>query len=77
MEKLLTDINDVLYDEQIFSHLVDEVLSFDKELHTTYGYPESQPVCLHVLTENDPFNKWLIVEKKCKYRCFTYFPVVL
>ena len=66
MEKLLNDIPNILYDEHIFSHMVDEVLSFDKELKNTYGYPENHPGCLHVLTEENCFEKWLRLEKKCK-----------
>ena len=66
MDKLLNDIPNMLYDEHIFSHMIDEVLSFDKELKNTYGYPENQPGCLHVLTQENCFDKWLRVEKKCK-----------
>ena len=67
MDKLLNDIPNMLYDEHMFSHMIDEVLSFDKELKNTYGYPENQPGCLHVLTQENCFDKWLRVEKKCKY----------
>ena len=68
MDKLLNDIPNMLYDEHIFSHMIDEVLSFDKELKNSYGYPDNQPGCLHVLTQDNCFDKWLRVEKKCK--CF-------
>lgn len=68
MEKLLNDIPNMLYDEHIFSHMIDEVLSFDKELKNTYGYPENHPGCLHVLTQESFFAKWLRVEKKCEFK---------
>ena len=66
MEKLVTDIPDLLYDEMLFSHTIDEALTFDTELRTCHGYPSNQPGCLHVLTEHDAFEKWIIIERKCK-----------
>ncbi len=68
MEKLLHDIPNMVFDEQIFSHMIDEVLSFDKDLKNSYGYPESLPGCLHILTQETCFDKWLRVEKKCEFR---------
>ena len=73
MEKMLSDMPETLYDEHLFSHLIDEALAFDLELRTGYGYPSSQPGLLHVLTQEDPFNKWIQVEKKCT-TALTGFP---
>ena len=67
MEKLLLDIPELLYDEHLFSHMIDETLAFDKELRTAYGYPASQLGVLHVLTRDEPFQKWILIERKCKY----------
>lgn len=66
MEKLLTDIPELLYDDHLFSHMVDEALAFDRELRYNYGYPLGQPGVLHVLTQDEPFDKWIYIERKCK-----------
>ncbi|XP_077980445.1 RAD50-interacting protein 1-like [Glandiceps talaboti] len=62
--KLSHDIPELLYDENLLSHTIEEALLFDREVRSLYGYPASQPGCLHVLTESDCFEKWLNVEKK-------------
>ena len=64
--KLTHDIPELLFDEQLLSHTIDELLLFDKELRSNYGYAASQPGCLHVLTAPECFDKWIIIEKKCK-----------
>ena len=66
MEKLAHDLPQLLYDDVIFSHTVDEVLLFDRELHATHGYPPTLPGCLDLLTTPEALTKWLAVEKKCK-----------
>ena len=55
-----------MYDEHMFSHLVDEALAFEKELRNNYSYPANQPGCLHVLAQDAPFEKWIQIERKCK-----------
>ncbi|KAL3877501.1 hypothetical protein ACJMK2_035200 [Sinanodonta woodiana] len=64
IEKIDSDLPELMYDEHKFSHLVDEALLFDHELHLNYGYPTSYPSSLHVLTEGTAFEKWISVEKK-------------
>ncbi|XP_074647667.1 RAD50-interacting protein 1-like [Tubulanus polymorphus] len=64
MEKMVTDMDDLMYDEHLFSHMIDEALMFEKDLRGSYEYPTNQPGCLHVLTEPRPFEKWLLIEKK-------------
>ncbi len=66
MDKLLMDIPELLYDEHNFSHMIDETLAFERELRTAYGYPANQLGCLHVLTRNEPFQKWILIERKCQ-----------
>lgn len=68
MEKLAHDIPELLYDDVMFSHFVDEVLLFDRELRLSYNYPVKLPGCLHVLITEEAFNKWLMVERKCELR---------
>ena len=70
MEKLAHDLPQLLYDDVIFSHTIDEVLLFERELHATHGYPPTLPGCLDLLTTPEPLSKWLAVEKKCQYFLF-------
>ncbi|XP_046389065.1 RAD50-interacting protein 1 [Ischnura elegans] len=49
--------------EELFSHLIDEVLSFEKELRDL-DYPDSQPGLLSVITQANVFVWWIHVEKK-------------
>ncbi|XP_071454292.1 RAD50-interacting protein 1 [Hetaerina americana] len=49
--------------EELFSHLIDEVLSFEKELQDL-EYPDSQPGLLPVITQANVFVWWIHVEKK-------------
>ena len=66
VEKLVTDLKDLKYDDYNFSHCIDEALGFDKELRENYGYAPSQPGVVVVLTRAEVFDKWLKMEKKCK-----------
>ncbi|XP_066291124.1 RAD50-interacting protein 1-like isoform X4 [Branchiostoma lanceolatum] len=63
-DKLAQDMDSLVYDEHLFSHTIDEVLLFDRELRGLYSYPASQPGVLHVLTVQDTFNRWITVERK-------------
>ncbi|XP_043944466.1 RAD50-interacting protein 1 isoform X2 [Protopterus annectens] len=64
LEKLAVDIPCLLYDDSLFCHLVDEVLLFEKELHSVHGYPSNYPCSLHMLCEETCFQRWITVEKK-------------
>ncbi|XP_025106000.1 RAD50-interacting protein 1-like [Pomacea canaliculata] len=64
MEKLADDLPRLLYNDVVFSHTVDEVLLFDRELRSTHGYPPTLPGCLDLLTTPEALSKWLAVEKK-------------
>lgn len=66
LEKLAADIPCLLYDDTLFCHLVDEVLLFERELYSVHGYLSSFPSCMHILSEESCFQRWLTVEKKCK-----------
>ena len=66
MEKMLADVPELVYDDHQFSHFLDEALAFDKELRGMFG-GSSPPSCLHVLTLDEPFNKWILIERKCKF----------
>ncbi|XP_045720823.1 RAD50-interacting protein 1 isoform X2 [Mirounga angustirostris] len=64
LEKLAADIPCLLYDDNLFCHLVDEVLLFERELHSVYGYPGTFANCMHILSEETCFQRWLTVERK-------------
>lgn len=64
VEKMTNDLPDTMYDEHIFSHLVDEAILFDREVKVGYGYPAGLPCCLSVLTLPRAFHKWTLVEKQ-------------
>lgn len=69
LEKLASDIPCLLYDDNLFCHLVDEVLLFERELHSVHGYPSTFASCMHILSEETCFQRWLTVERKCKCSC--------
>ncbi|XP_053464574.1 RAD50-interacting protein 1 isoform X1 [Nycticebus coucang] len=64
LEKLAADIPCLLYDDSLFCHLVDEVLLFERELHTVHDYPSTFAGCMHILSEETCFQRWLTVERK-------------
>lgn len=64
LDKLAQDAQRLLYDDALFCHLVDEVLQFEKELRSTHSYPSKYSGALHILLEENVFQKWLSVERK-------------
>ncbi|XP_053675678.1 RINT1-like protein [Anopheles nili] len=64
VEKLLADIEQIVQDEALFAHLIDEVLPFEQDLKTMLGYPNSYPSVVSVLVQPVYFLKWMAIEKK-------------
>ncbi|CAH1390875.1 unnamed protein product [Nezara viridula] len=64
VEKLQCDLEEVQYDDTLFSHTVDEALGYERELRQVHSYPLSLPGPLHVLTQAQLFVKWIRMEKK-------------
>ncbi|XP_020708238.2 RAD50-interacting protein 1 isoform X2 [Athalia rosae] len=64
VEKLQSELPNILYDDALFAHLVDEALGFERELRDTLLYPSSQPATVSVLTQAQIFVKWINMEKK-------------
>lgn len=64
IEKLLQDIEEISFDEQLFAHLIDEILSFEQDLRSTLSYPNTLPSAVNVLTQPFFFAKWLSIEEK-------------
>ena len=70
--KLLHDLPSVVYNDLLMSHLVDELLLFEKELRMVLGYPRPHTSLLHVLLDEVPLHKWLSLEKGCTWVIFWF-----
>lgn len=64
MEKLVNDIEEISFDDQLFAHLIDEILSFEQDLKNMLAYPTNLSSAINVLTQATYFNKWLSIEEK-------------
>ena len=65
--KLLHDLPEIIHDDDLMAHSIDELLLFDKELRLTFQYSHPSPSILHVLLDEVRFHKWLTLEKTCKH----------
>ena len=65
-EKMLSDLPEVVFDDHVFCHFIDEALSFQRDLQENFNYPATQLNCLKVLTQAEAFDKWLMIERKCE-----------
>lgn len=59
------DIDDISKDDHLYSHLIDEILSFEQELRDSLGYPNSLPSAVTVLTQAQYLTKWIVIEERC------------
>lgn len=64
IEKLLQDIEEICLDEQLFAHLIDEILSFEQDVRSSLSYPNTLPSAVNVLTQPFFFPKWISIEEK-------------
>lgn len=64
IEKLLQDIEEISLDEQLFAHLIDEILSFEQDIKSVLSYPNNLPSAVSVITQPVFFKKWLSIEEK-------------
>lgn len=64
IEKLINDIEEISFDEHLFAHLIDEILSFEQDLRTFLFYPSTIPSAVSVLTQATYFTKWIKLEEK-------------
>lgn len=63
--KLEADLSNFQIEDMVFSHIVDEILSFEHELKQTFGYSVDYPNVTEVLTLPHIFLKWINIEKTC------------
>lgn len=66
VEKLDHSIPKIIDDDNAFSHFIDELLLFDKELYMVHNYRSIEHGCLHVLTTDACLQRWVELERKCK-----------
>ena len=69
--KLLHDLPQIIHDDDLMAHSIDELLLFERELRTVYHYSHPSPSILRVMLDEVRFHKWLTLEKTCKL----YVPV--
>ncbi|XP_074606073.1 RAD50-interacting protein 1-like isoform X2 [Acropora palmata] len=62
-KKLEKSIPLVLDDDNLFSHLIDELLLFNKELHLNHHYNSIEHNCLHILTTDACLQRWVELER--------------
>ena len=67
VEKLEHSIPKIIDDDNAFSHFIDELLLFDKELYMVHKYRSIEHGCLHVLTTGACLQRWVELERKCEY----------
>lgn len=65
-EKMISYMQEIMSEDHYFSHLIHETLSFHADMCKIHDYPSDEPSCLHVLTAEEPFKKWITLEKKCE-----------
>lgn len=63
--KLRADLSEVVYDDSLMAHLIDELLMFERELRTVILYSQPSPTPFDVLLGEIPFHKWISLEKAC------------
>lgn len=66
VEKLCNDIDEIVENDCLFSHLIDETLAFEQEVRDTLGYPSSYCSAITVITQAKYLTKWLAIEEQCK-----------
>lgn len=66
VEKLCIDIDEMVEDDALLSHLIDETLAFEQEIRESLGYPGSYCSAITVLTQAKYLTKWLAIEEQCE-----------
>lgn len=70
VEKVCNDIDKIVEDDRLFSHLIDETLAFEQEIRDSLGYPSSYCSALTVITQPQYLTKWLAIEEECTFKCY-------
>ncbi|XP_068149331.1 RINT1-like protein [Drosophila tropicalis] len=64
IEKLALDMEQIVQEQHLFTHLLDETLAFEVELRETFGYPSSFPSAISVITQPMYLLKWIALEEQ-------------
>ena len=76
-QKLRHDLPALSDNEVATAHTIDELLSFEKELRSSLCYHQPLPSCVGVLMEQEHFNKWITLERKCMCVCNLCITIIL
>lgn len=68
MDKLYADMPQLMVIDELFAHVLDEALTFHRELSTVYSYPSNQFTCLQIFIQPEPFKKWIHIEKQYAFQ---------
>ncbi|KAM7441469.1 RAD50-interacting protein 1 [Porites harrisoni] len=63
VQKLEHSIPQIIDDDILFSHFIDELLLFNKELGLAHNYHSTEHGCLHALTTDSCLARWLELER--------------
>jgi len=69
IEKVKSSLPQMITNNALFSHMIDEVILFDNELCSMFNYPSSSCGCTSVLMTQPYINHWIDLEEK---RLFIY-----
>ena len=66
--KLDSQITSIVVDTSLFTHYIEEILSFSQRLfETDINYPHPLPNCMNLLCDEIVFEKWFQVEQDGSY----------
>ena len=65
IEKVKQSLPQIMSNEALFSHMVDEVVLFDNELCVMFDYPSSFSGCTSVIMTQPYLDQWVYLEEKC------------
>ena len=69
IEKVKSSLPQMITNNTLFSHMVDEVILFDNELCSMFDYPSGSYGCTSVLMTQPYISHWINLEEK---RLFLY-----
>ena len=64
-------VSEILSDEVLLAHLIDEAILFEKELEDVYDYEDKARSCVRVLFADEVLSHWLALERNCKCYMFS------
>merc|ERR1719494_336477 len=62
-QKVHATVSEILSDEVLLAHLIDEAILFEKELEDVYDYEDKARSCVRVLFADEVLSHWLALER--------------